>query len=170
MSAFKLKKGEKVRVEIVKPKKDERRTQFNIVIDKKLKDRVKKLAKICRIPVSSFTEHSLEVGVHYIEQTLKDDNKRKILEQHLETKHLLNKKTDDEEYIIRITENNVNWIVLEAAEKMLKQITSLTRRSLEAGQAGNVELMDRYRSELFRRMVVFLNWITELKDHEKYRY
>ena len=162
MSVFKLKKGEKVRVEIVKPKKDERRTQFNIVIDKKLKDRVKKLAKICRIPVSSFTEHSLEVGVHYIEQTLKDDNKRKILEKHLETKHLLNKKTDDEEYIIRITENNVNWIVLEAAEKMLKQITSLTRRSLEAGQAGNVESMDRYRSELFRRMVVFLNWITYL--------
>lgn len=170
MSIFKLKKGEKVRLEIVKPKKDEKKTQFNTVIDRKLKDQVKKIAKICRIPISAFTEHCIKVGLHYIEQTLKDEKKRKILEEHLETKHLLNKKADDEEYILRVTENNVNWILLEAAERMLDKIQRLARQSLEAGQAGNFKSMDRYRGELYREIVIFLNWIIELKDYEKYRY
>lgn len=169
MSAFKLKKGEKVRVEIVKAKKNERKTQFNVVIDQKLKDRVKKLAKLCRMPISPFTEHSLEVGLHYIEQTLSDEKKRKILEEHLETKHLLDKKTDDEEYIIRLSENNVNWLLLDGVDKMFGKIQVLTRQSIEAAQVGNTKSMDRYRSELYREMVMFLNWITKLRDNEKYR-
>lgn len=170
MSVFKLKKGEKVKVQIEKSKKDERKTQFNVVIDNKLKDRIKKLAKICRIPVSSFTEHSLEVGLHYIEQTMRDESRRKILEEHLETKHLLNKKTDDEEYIIRISENNSNWLLLEGVERALDKMRLLTRQAVEAGQAGNLKSMERYQTELFREMVPFLNWITELRDNEKYRY
>ena len=120
--------------------------------------------------MSNFAEHCIEVGMHYIEQTLKDDKKRKILEEHLETKHLLNKKADDEEYIIRITENNSNWLLLEAAERMLDKMRLLTRQAAEAGQAGNLKSMERYQAELFREMVPFLNWITELKDQEKFRY
>ena len=139
------------------------------MIDKKLKERVKKIAKICGIPVSSFTEHSFEVGLHYIEQTLKDEEKRKILEKHLKIKHMLDTKRDDEEYIIRITENNSNWLLLEKAEKMLSKTSILTRQSLEAGREGNIESMDRYRSELFREMVTFLNWVIEISEAERYR-
>src|SRR4030042_1620409 len=152
MSVFKLKKGEKIKVQIEKSKKDERKTQFNVVIDKKLKDRVKKVAKICRIPVSSFSEHCLEVGLHYIEQTLKDEEKRKILDEHLEAKHLLDKKTDDEEVILRLSENNANWILLDRSEKMFDKIRLLGRQAVEAGQAGNIKSMERYQSELFREM------------------
>ena len=170
MSAFKLKKGEKVRVEIIKPKKDERKTQFNVVIDKKLKDRVKKLSKLCRIPISNFTEHCIEVGMHYIEQTLNDEEKRKILEEHLETKHLLNKKTDDEEYIIRLSENNSNWLILEGVERALNKLQLLTHQVWAAGKEGNLKLMTQNQSDLYREMVTFLKWITELKDYEKYRY
>ena len=170
MSAFKLKKGEKVRVEIIKPKKDERKTQFNVVIDKKLKDRVKKLSKLCRIPISNFTEHCIEVGMHYIEQTLNDEEKRKILEEHLETKHLLNKKADDEEYIIRITENNSNWLLVEGVERVLDKMQLLTRQVWAAEKDGNLKLMVQNQSDLYREMVTFLKWIRKLKDYEKYRY
>ena len=155
MSAFKLKKGEKVRVEIVKPKKDERTTQFNVVIDKKLKNRVKKLAKLCRIPISNFTEHCIEVGMHYIEQTLRDEEKRKILEEHLETKHLLDKKTDDEEYIMRLSENNSNWLLLEGVERVLNRLNLLARQVFDAAQIGNTKSMERYQSILFNEMYTF---------------
>lgn len=170
MSVFKLKKGQKVRVQIEKSKKDERKTQFNVVIDKKLKNRVKQIAKICRIPLSSFMEHCIEVGLHYIEQTLRDDKKRKILEEHLEMKHLLNKKTGDEEYIIRIAENNSNWLLLEGVERVLDRMRLLTRQAAEAGRAGNIKSMERYQAELFREMVPFLNWIVDLKHREEYGY
>jgi hypothetical protein len=169
MGVFKLKKGEKVRVEIVKARNNERKTQFNVVIDKKLKDRVKKLAKVCRIPVSNFTEHCIEVGMHYIEQTLSDEKKREILEGHLETKHLLDKKTDDEEYVIRLCENNVNWLLIEGVERALDKMQLLTRQVWAAGKDGNLKSMAQIQSDLYREMVTFLNWITKLKDYEKYR-
>ena len=169
MGIFKLKKGEKVRVEIVKARKNERKTQFNVVIDKKLKERIKKVAKLCRMPISAFTEHSLEVALHYIEQTLNDERKREILEEHLETKHLLDKKTDDEEYIVRLCENNANWLLLDEVEIMLGKIQMINRQIWIAAKDENLKSIERYQSELFREMLTFLNRITQLRDSEKYR-
>ena len=170
MRIFKLKKGEKVRVRIEKSTNNLGKTQLNARIDGELKNRVKRMAKICRIPISGFVEHCIEVGMHYIEQTMKDEKKRKILEEHLEKKHLLNNKTDNEETIVRISENNVNWLLLDGVEGMLDKMLLLNRQALEAGLRKNFKSVDSYRAELFREMVTFLNRITELSEREKYQY
>jgi hypothetical protein len=167
MSIFKLKKREKIRVQIEKPEKWETKTQFNVVIDNKLKIKLKDLAKICRIPTSSFTEHCIEVGLHYINQTMQDENKRKILEKHLETRHLLDKKTDDEDMIVRIGEANLNWILLDGVQKTLGNMQLLSNKALEAAKAENFKSGERIRAQLFTEMVTFLNWVTKLKDFEE---
>ena len=52
---------------------------------------------------------------------------------------------------------------------MLDKIRLLGRQAVEAGQGGNLKSMERFQSELFKEMVYFINWISELRDGEKYR-
>lgn len=85
-------------------------------------------------------------------------------------KHLLNNETDNEEIILRISENNVNWILLDGVEGMLEKMQLLNRQALKAALRGNLKSVDRYQSELFREMHTFLNRITELSEREKYQY
>ena len=126
------------------------------------------MAKVCRIPVSCFTEHCLEVGKHYIEQTLNDEEKRKILDRHLESKHLLNENIDNEESIIRLTENNLNWIVLDGVEIVLGRVQMINKQIKKVAATGNIESLRKLESQLYWGMVNFFNWIKQLAEKERY--
>ena len=126
------------------------------------------MAKVCRIPVSCFTEHCLGVGKQYIEQTLNDEEKRKILDRHLESKHLLNENIDNEESIIRLTENNLNWIVLDGVEIVLGRVQMINKQIKKVAATGNIESLRKLESQLYWGMVNFFNWIKQLAEKERY--
>ena len=64
----------------------------------------------------------------------------------------------------------MNWIILEASEKILNKMQLINGKSLEAGVTGNIKSMDRYRAELYSEIFTFVNWVTQLSESEKYRY
>ena len=67
--------GEEQQYNAPERKRKSGKIQFNNLIDYETKQEVQRLVKICRVPVSCFTEHCLEVEIHYINQTLNDEEK-----------------------------------------------------------------------------------------------
>ena len=82
-----------------KHKKAIKRRQFNMTVDERIVLGVKALAAILEVPRYVITEHLLQVGTYHILTTIKDEDKRRQLEEHLVKGHLLGTALSDHESI-----------------------------------------------------------------------
>ena len=89
--------------------------------------------------------------MHYIGETLQDEEKRKVLERHLESRHLLNEPGDDEETILRLAENNKNWLLLGGKEIMLGRVQILNKLIWNAVNQRYRQAVNRYQSQLYQQ-------------------
>jgi len=144
------------------------RDQFNIVIDVKIKTEVQKTAKILRVNQSEMSEHLLEVGLHHVNGTMKDPEKRKLLEKHMEVSHLLGENDQDEAIIIRMTENNNNWILLDYTQHLSIRLNKIAQTMQGASVMKNVPLFERAEKEFNREMAKFAGWVLELRGDEEF--
>lgn len=142
--------------------------QFNVLIEAELKGEIQKMAKIHRVNQSAMSEHLLEVGLHHINGTVKDPDKRKLLEKHLEISHLLNEYDQDEDVVIRMTENNRNWVLLDYAKQLSTRINRITQTMLNASKMQDMALFNKAEKALNREMAIFANWILKFRGDEEY--
>ena len=89
--------------------------------------------------------------MHYIGETLQDEEKRKVLERHLESSHLLNEPGDDEETILRLAENNKNWLLLGGKEIMLGRVQILNKLIWNAVNQRYRQAANRHQSQLYQQ-------------------
>jgi len=170
MKIFGSRKSKKQRKKNIFDENPDTRDQFNVIIDEKIKTEVQKMAKILRVNQSAMSEHLFEVGLHHVNGTVKDPDKRKLLEKHLEISHLLSEYDQDEDVVIRITENNRNWILLDYAKQLLTRINRITQTMLNAGKMKDMALFERAEKDLNREMAKFANWVLKFRgdDEEEY--
>ncbi|GAG33752.1 unnamed protein product, partial [marine sediment metagenome] len=126
MNIFSSRRGKKQRKKNIFDDKMDSKVQFNVLIEAKIKSEIHKMAKIMRVNQSEMAEHLLEVGLHHINGTAKDPNKRKLIEKHLEISHLLNEHDQDEDIVIRMTENNSNWLLLDYTRRLSTRLNRIT--------------------------------------------
>ncbi len=143
--------------------------QFNVIIESNIRDNIQKTAKLLRANQSQLTEHLLEVGIHHVNATIKDPEKRKLLEKHMETSHILNEDDQDEDVVIRMTENNRNWILLYNAKQAVKRISMIIQMMKDAGISSNVSVFNKLERDLNKEILVFADWLIKLKGDEEPR-
>ncbi|MFC2038657.1 hypothetical protein ACFLUG_02690 [Chloroflexota bacterium] len=143
-----------------------RKPQFNIIIDLDIVEKVQKMAKILRVNQSQMSEHLFEVGLHHIDATLKDPEKRKLLEKHMEISHLLNEDDRDEDIVIRMTENNSNWILLDHTQQLLDRMARISDAMQKAFMRKDGEMLDKLQKELNRLMAGYAKWIMDFEEDE----
>ncbi|MFC1954297.1 hypothetical protein ACFLVZ_00530 [Chloroflexota bacterium] len=125
------------------------------------------MSKTFRINQSELSEHLFEVGLHHVNATVKDPEKRKFLEKHLEISHLLNKHDQDEDIVIRMTENNNNWILLDHTRQVLDQMTRISHAMQKAFMVKNIETFDKLQKEFNRLVAGYANWVMNFEGDEE---
>jgi len=76
-----------------------KRRQFNMTVDDRIVLGVKALAAILEVPRYVMTEHLLQVGTYHVLTAIRDEDKRRKLEEHLVKVHLLGTALSDHESI-----------------------------------------------------------------------
>jgi len=168
MNVFNRHRQSKKRKRNTTDDKTDSKDQFNIIIEINIKEAVQNMGKVLRVNQSVMSEHLLEVGLHHTNSTIKDPDKRKLLEKHMEISHLLNEDDQDEEVVIRTTENNHNWILLDYTKHLSIRINKITQTMQKAGKMQDVDLFNRAEKQLNREMAKFANWVLELRGDEEY--
>lgn len=144
--------------EIFNPE-NEGKGQFNVVIDKELRTKVQELAQRFRVNQSVFTEHLLQVALYYMIIVTKNEEKKKRLEQHLISTHLLNKHVDDEEVIIRLIEPNQNWMLLDHSKQAIAKTAQLKKALGQVSKTGDFGLVERAEKEMRRAILGFADYL-----------
>ena len=127
MSIFNFRRRRKQQKKNIFDDKADSRVQFNVLIEPELKSEIKKMAIIMRVNPSAMSGHLFEIGLHHMDGTIKDPDKRKLIEKHLEISHLLSEPDKDEDVVIRMTENNRNWILLDYTRQLAIRINRITK-------------------------------------------
>jgi len=167
MAIFGSRKNKKGKSKNVSKSKSNNKGQFNIVIGNNIKEEVQKMAKILRVNQSEMSEHIIEVGMHHTNNTLKDPDKRKLLERHMEINHILGERDQDEDVVIRMTENNRNWILLDHTRQVLDQITRITNAMQKAFMRKDNETFDKLQKEFNRLVGGYSNWVMDFEGDEE---
>jgi len=91
--------------------------------------------------------------------TLKDPDKWKLLERHMGISHILGERDQDEDVVIRMTENNRNWILLDHTRQVLDQITRISNAMQNAFMRNDNETFDKLQKEFNRSIAEYSNWV-----------
>ncbi len=159
MELFKSRRRQKQREKEVFNPENEGKGQFNIVIDKEIRNKVQELATRLRINQSALSEHLLQVALFYTNIAIKDEEKQNILEKHLINAHLLDKNVGNEETIIRIGEASDNWLLLKHSEQVIARVRQATQALGMAMRTGNRHLLAKAERELMDEVLKFTEWI-----------
>lgn len=133
--------------------------QFNMKIDENLISYVRDLATTFRVPRFAVTEHLLQTAIYYMCRAMKDEIKRKKIEQHLISRHLLNGPVGDEEVIIKIGEPNLNWLLLDQTKRVMWSFKALKSAVNIAERTGNTYYLDKCQKKLNRSVLGLAVWI-----------
>jgi len=167
MNIFNLRRSKIQQIKNIFDEKTDDKGQFNIVIDKNIKEEVQKMTKIMRVNQSAMSEHLFEVGLHHLTAAIKDPEKRKLLEKHLEIRHLLNEQDQDEDVVIRMTENNRNWILLDHTRQVLDQMTRISHVTKKAFMRKDNETLDKVQKEFNRLIASYATWVMNFEGDEE---
>jgi len=167
MAMFRSRKNKKGKSKNVSKSKPNNKEQFNIIIGNNIKEEVQKMAKILRINQSQMSEHLFEVGLHHTNNTLTDSDKRKLLERHMEINHILGECDQDEDVVIRMTENNRNWILLDHTRQVVDQMARITSAIQKAFMRNDNETFANLQKELNRLVAGYTNWVMNFEGDEE---
>lgn len=79
-----------------------KRRQFNMTVAEETILGVRLLAAVLKVPKYVITEHLLQVGTYHILMAIRDEDKRRELEEHLIKAHSLGSELQDDEDILRL--------------------------------------------------------------------
>ena len=79
-----------------------KRKHFKMTVAEETILGVKSLAAVFKVPSYVVTEHLLQVGTYYVLTAFKDEDKRRVLEEHLVKTHLLGSELSDGEDILSL--------------------------------------------------------------------
>lgn len=133
--------------------------QFNIKLDKEIKDAVKEMAKKFRLNQSVVAAHLLQTALYFTTIAIQDSKKRERIEKHLIDSHLLDKDFGDEEVIIRIVEPNQNWMLLAHSKQVLAKVVRLKRALNQVRRTGDFSLAERAEKEMSRAILTFADYL-----------
>lgn len=156
LSAFKKKYDD-----ITRQRKEElsERRQFNMTIDTELINVVKVLAADFGVPRYAVGEHAIEIGCYYLVRAMRSPAKREALRQHLIDGHLLGSGVDQDDSMLMIGEQNLNWLLVDPAKHVLRSLAAFNHALSIAKRTGNVDPLDRCQRELVRSVLRFAWWI-----------
>ena len=146
------------------------RVQFNIKLDKEIKDAVKEIAKKFRLNQSVVAEHLLQTGLYFTVIAIKDTKKRERIEQHLIAGHLLDKPVEDEEEVIRLVESNQNWMLLAHSKQVVAGASRLNNVLAQVRRTGDFSLAERAEEEWRMDVLKFADYLLKhrfenIEDH-----
>jgi hypothetical protein len=146
------------------------RRQFNMTVDERLIDEVKRLAAEFAVPRYVFGEHALECGSFYLDRAIRNERKREIVRRHLINTHLLDSGADDDEVILRIGEGRYASELLSLTKsvvgswKVFQQAIYVTKRT------GNVKYLEKCQRQLLESAVRLAIWLdSHLLDESENR-
>jgi hypothetical protein len=134
--------------------------QFNVEIDAKIKSKIQEMVKRFRSNQWALTEHLLQVALYYTNIAMNNEEKRKIIEEHLLNAHLLG-KYDDEELIIRSVEPNQNWMLLAHSKQVVARAVRLNNFLAQVSKTGDINLLEREEKELHRAILWFADYLVK---------
>jgi len=167
MQMFNFRKRQRIQKKNIFDDEVNERVQLNIVIDRDIKAAGKEMAKQFRLNQSVLTEHLLQVALYYTAIAIKDEERKKKLEQHLIDAHLLNKYVDDEEIIIRLVEPNQNWMLLAHSKQVIAKAVRLKRTLDQVRRTGDFGLAERAEKELSRAILTFADYLIKHRFKDK---
>jgi hypothetical protein len=136
-----------------------KRRQLNMTVDERLIDETKELAAQFTVPRYCLIEHLLETGRYYLTRAMENEDKTKMLRQHLINVHLIDNGIDDSEAILRIGEgSNISKLLIQV-RPVLRSLKNLQHALVVVKKTGNIPYLEKYRKELLRSSVEFALWI-----------
>lgn len=135
------------------------RRQFNMIVDARLIDEVKRLAAWFETPRYVIVEHALDVACFYLTRTLKNPSKREAVRRHLIKDHLLDSGMDDDEVILRIGEGRYASELLSLAKSVTRNFRSLQNAIAIAKRTGNTADFKRSEKRLEKSVLTLAFWL-----------
>lgn len=135
------------------------RQQLNMSIDVRLVGLLKRLAVEFTVPRDIVGEHVLETGCYYLTRAMENEEKTKMLRQHLINVHLIDNGADDSEETLRIGEGgNISKLLVQVRPvlrswRAFKQALAITKRT------GDFAYLEKCEKQLLRSAVGLASWI-----------
>lgn len=124
------------------------RRQFNMEIDPELANAVRNLAEMFKVPNYCVVEHAFQIAFFYILKAIQDEEKSRLIGKHLTDGHLLGFSMEDEESIIRIGEDNVNWLLLDQAKNIVARYKRFKHAMVVTERTRSMDYLDKCKREL----------------------
>ena len=119
------------------------RQQLNMNIDIRLIGLLKRLAAEFTVPRDVLGEHILEVGCYYLTRAMENEEKTKMLRQHLINVHLIDSGVDDSEVILRIGEGgNISKLLVQVGP-VLRSWRAFQHAMVIARKTGNFAYLEK---------------------------
>jgi len=141
--------------------KSRERRQINMTIDERLFGLLKRLAAEFTLPRDIIGEHVLETGCYYLTRAMENEEKTKILHQHLINVHLIDSGQDDSEVILRIGEGGSISKLLVQVEPVLRSWRNFQHALFITKKTGNFAYLEKCEKQLLRSAVGLALWIEE---------
>ena len=143
------------------PEEWKSRQQFNTEIDPKLATTVRNLAKMFKVPHYCVVEHAFQIAFFYILKAIHSEEKSRLIGKHLTDGHLLGFSMEDEESIIRMGEDNVNWMLLDQAKNITACYKRFKHAMVVTKRTRSMDYLDKCKRELDVAVLKFADRITK---------
>lgn len=135
------------------------RRQLNMSIDVRLIDLLKRLAAQFTVPRDVIGEHVLEVGCYYLTRAMENEEKTKMLRQHLINVHLIDNGVDDSEETLRLGEGGNISKLLVQVKPVIRSWRAFRHALVITKRTGNFAYLEKCEKQLLRSAVGFALWI-----------
>lgn len=140
------------------------RRQLNMMVDERLIDETKELAAQFTVPRYCLVEHLLETGSYYLAKAMENEDKTKMLRQHLINVHLIDNGVDDSEAILRIGEgSNISQLLFQI-RPVLRSWKAFRHAIIMAKKTRNthdITYLERCERKLKESVIMFALWIEQ---------
>ncbi len=130
-----------------------------MTVDERLFGLLKRLAAEFTLPRDIIGEHVLETGCYYLTRAMENEEKSKMLRQHLINVHLIDNGVDDSEVISRIGEGGSISKLLVQVEPVLRSWRAFKHALAITKKTGNFPYLERCEKQLLRSAVGLASWI-----------
>lgn len=135
------------------------RRQLNMNVDVRLAGLLKRLAAEFTVPRDVVGEHVLETGCYYLTRVMENEEKTKMLRQHLINVHLIDSGIDDSEIILRIGEGGNISKLLVQVEPVLRSWRAFKQALAITEKTGNLTFLKKYERQLLQSAVGLALWV-----------